>query len=247
MKLNTNDIVVASYPKAGVSYLGWLLTAARAHANKLPIRPTFYNIDWLLIDDAQMGDRPRPVIWQDGMGDFIKTHANADAVPQAKNVIYLLRNPYDTLKSYYHFLRQCGNAKALTMTPRQFVDSSFGINAWAQHVNSWIWGGGLSRSTYVVQYEKVVENPGRELTVLFNILGTPLQEDDIEEALNCAGLPEMRWSEQHFAVHNPNYAKHNLEFVRPKDAREVDGFDPLRPYIESATSKAYEAVRSKLP
>lgn len=247
MKLNTNDIVVASYPKAGVSYLGWLLTAARAHANKLPIRPTFFNIDWLLIDDAQMGDRPRPVIWQDGMGDFIKTHAEGGAVPNAKNVIYLLRNPYDTIKSYYHFLRQCGNAKALAMTPRQFVDSPFGVSGWTQHVNSWVWGGGVSRSVYVVQYEKLVAKPHIELDRLLGILGFVLEIEAIEEAIDHSDLNGMRGNEQLFAANNPAYAKFNLEFVRKTDSREVDGFDPLRPYIESATSKAYEAVRSKLP
>ena len=245
--MKTNDITIASFPKAGVSYLGYLLTTARAHHNKLDIRPTFFNIDWLLLDEGQMKGIDRADIWHDGMGDFVKTHAERHSSPGRRNVVYVLRNPYDTLRSYYHFLTQWnGEAPG---TPRQFLDTpKVGINAWLRHVQSWVLGQKPSEPIYVVQYESLVTDPGVELYELFAALGfRDLSDEALGDALYWSSLANMRRLEGAFSANNPGYQRFNMEFVRPGDKREVDGFEQHRGYIEQQTAKIYEAVKSKLP
>lgn len=242
--MKTNDITIASFPKAGVSYLGYLLTTARAHHNKLAIRPTFFNIDWLLIDEGQMKDLERPTIWRDGMGDFVKTHA--DRPPGRRNVVYVLRNPYDTLKSYYHFLKQWGTPDL--GTPRQFLDNpKRGVYAWVRHLNSWMHDQKPSEPIYVVQYEQLLADPGAELSELFLNLGFDYSDATIEAACEWASLKNMRRLEAAFSANNPSYQRFNMEFVRPGEKRELAGFDEHRAYIESHTLRVYDEVRSKLP
>lgn len=242
--MRTNDITIASFPKAGVSYLGYLLTTARAHHNKLDIRPNFFNIDWLLIDDGQMQGIDRADIWHDGMGDFVKTHK--DRPEGRRNVVYVLRNPYDTLRSYYHFLTQW-NGKA-PGTARQFLDGPEGINKWLRHVQSWVLGQKPSEPIYVVQYENLVTQPEVELDELFVALGFPgLSNAALDDALQWSSLDNMRRLEGEFSANNPGYQRFNMQFVRPGDKREVAGFELLRGYVESKTAKVYEEIVSKLP
>ena len=240
--MKTNDITFASFPKAGVSYLGYLLATARAYHNNLDIRPNFFNIDWLLVDQAQWGTTPRADIWHDGMGDFIKTH---DANPGGRrNVIYMLRHPFDTLRSYYHFTNKQGS----TLTPQQFLDSEkYGINTWLRHLTSWVVGQSAGQPVYVVQYENVLKDPEAELWDLFDAMGFQYSEEDIDAAVAHASLDNMRRLERTYLASNPSYQRFNLEFVRPGDEREVSGFEAFRGYVEQRTNQAYKAIVAKLP
>ena len=68
--MRTNDILVSAFPKSGITYFGFLLTAARLHHNGMALRPTMYNIDFLLIDMHKMAGQQTGSIWHDGIGDL---------------------------------------------------------------------------------------------------------------------------------------------------------------------------------
>lgn len=224
--MRTNDVTIAAYPKSGITWLSFLLAVARLSANGLHIRPTFFNIDWLVIDSHKMAGQEYAHIWNDGMGDFIKTHGNWQNVP---NVIYLLRNPYDTLKSNYHFTVQLGQRQPI----EPFVETQASL--WNQHVTSWLLQSRYpSQSLFLVEYEQL----GAE--IVYEVGYQLGFEWDVSEVSREA----MQRQERQFEAHNPNYRRHHLEFVREGDSREVEGFEKYRKLIEERCGAVYAQARA---
>jgi hypothetical protein len=229
--MKTNDIHLAAYPKSGITYLSFLLTWIRAKWADLPIRPTFYNIDWLVIDSHKMAGREYADVWRDGMGNFIKTHDTWKNVP---NVIYLLRNPFDTLKSYYHFEQQSGRHHEV----RPFLHQA--CTSWCNHVHSWlIDNSSVSQSIFMVEYETLAPGIIAELGAQ---LGFDWDANLIEAAFQSCDRHRMREDERSFAINNPVYARQNMEFVRPGVKREVEGFEAYEDFIRERCFKTYCAI-----
>ena len=239
--MKTNDIHLCAYPKSGVTYLSFLLAAARLRYNKMAMTPTFYNIDYLVIDTHKMQGRVPGDIWHDGLGNFLKTHSPYSPVP---NAIFLLRNPFDTLKSFYFFRKQLGSAD----TPEGFLAGPEGINGWLHHLKTWINDNQLaSQSLFMVEYEQLIASPASELRCLLRQLGFDYSEDIIHFAVESANIQNMRRLEEEFVARNPVYRKFNLEFVRKGTSRQIAEFgENLRPLIEGKTTAAYEFARRSI-
>jgi hypothetical protein len=236
--MKTNDIHLCAYPKSGVTYLSFLLAAARLRYNNMAMTPTFFNIDYLVIDTHKMQGRALGDVWRDGSGNFLKTHSPYLPVP---NAIFLLRNPFDTLKSYYFFRKRLGSAD----TPEGFLAGPEGISGWLHHLKSWINDNKLvSQSLYLVEYERLTAGPAGELRCLLQQLGFEVPEDTIDFAVEAAKIENMRRLEKEFAARNPVYRRFNLEFVREGSSRQIAEFgENLRPFIEGRTGAAYEFAR----
>jgi hypothetical protein len=245
--MKTNDITVCAFPRSGITYLGFLLAAARLHHNDIDLLPTFYNIDFLLVDThkwagidrVQLSDFP----WTDGLGQLFKTHEPRDRLLtyHNMNVIYLLRDPAAALGSYFHYRRQLGS----TDTMEQFLEGPEGIAAWNTHVKSWLIDNrNPSQSLYLLEYEALRAHPAEELYALLMSLGLLVSTDCVDHALNMARIERMRLAEQIFARHNPVYARYHLDFVRPGEQRFCDELTPdLRVRIERLTRETYDAAR----
>lgn len=244
--MRTNDILITAFPRSGITFLGFLLTAARLHLNRIPLVPTFYNIDFLLIDRHKMANlMPGPSIWKDGIGDLFKYHGNN--VPGQSifpNVIYLLRNPVDALSSYYQFRQRLG----VTESVDDFLNGPHGIGAWNTHVHSWLLdNANVTQSIHVVQYEELQVHPHNELEKLGRNLGWSLNDDSINAGVRASSLESMRRNEQDFARRNPVYARRQLEFVRPHSDREVPEFtlDHIQT-VRRETRATYEQVLTQV-
>jgi sulfotransferase family protein len=183
-----------------------------------------------VIDSHKMQGKDYAHIWDDGMGDFIKTHDAFKAVP---NVIYLLRNPYDTLKSYYHFERQLGNQQSIGA----FLEMR--IPEWVRHVKSWLIDNkNPTQSIYLIEYEELSPKTFYALALRLGF------EWDANYAFGYANQQAMRNEEQWFAQHNPVYRRFELEFVRKGSVREVEGFETYRELIKKRTQETYCAITS---
>jgi hypothetical protein len=239
--MKTNDIHVCAFPKSGVTYFGFLLVAARLRHNQIALVPTMYNIDFLLIDIHKMSNSAPASIWRDGIGDLFKSHDPYFGVP---NVVYLLRNPLDTLRSYYHFRTQLG----VQSSARDFLTGPEGIAAWVNHVKSWLIDNrNASQSLFVTEYEELQSNPREELRALGRQLGLEFSDNTLDFALRAAGLDSMRALEASFVARNPVNAQFQLEFVRKSDRRTVDAITPdLVTLINTQATPVYELAKSRL-
>jgi hypothetical protein len=239
--MRTNDIYVTAFPKSGITYLGFLLVAARLRHNGMTLVPTMYNIDFLLIDTHKMQGVAPASIWRDGVGELYKTHNPFVSVP---NVIYLLREPVATPRSYFHFRRQLGAKQ----TAKEFVTGPEGLAAWIQHLRSWLIDNrNPSQSIFVTEYEQLQADPGAELRGIGEQLGLSFTNETIDFATRMAGIERMRASEAAFTARNPVYAQFDLQFVRKDSSRSVADFTPeLIELIRSQAQPVYGLARSRL-
>jgi hypothetical protein len=123
------------------------------------------------------------------------------------------------------------------------------IPSWILHVRSWlIDNNNASQSIFVTQYEKLMSDPQDELEfILADSLGIIIAKESMEYGVRASRLGIMRASEKIFTDRNPVNAKFELNFVRPKDEREVDGFTPeIVAMIRDRTQKTYDAARERL-
>jgi len=239
--MNTNDIYVCAFPKSGITFLGFLLAGARLHHNGIPLQPTLYNIDFLLIDTNKMRNTAAAAIWNDGVGNLYKTHNPFAPLP---NVIYLLRNPVDALRSYFYFRRQLGSPDSA----HEFLTGPEGINSWVHHVKSWLLDNRTaSQSLFVTEYEALTSDPKGELQALTGQLGLTLSHEAIEYAVQAAGIQKMREMEAGFMARNPVYAQYNLDFIRKTDRRQVSEMTPeLLDLIQAQALPVYESALERL-
>ncbi|MBS0419544.1 MAG: sulfotransferase domain-containing protein [Proteobacteria bacterium] len=239
--MKTNDIHICAFPRSGITYLGFLLTAARLHQNGIALQPTMYNIDFLLIDTHKMRHVTIASIWRDGIGDFLKTHSLHIPAP---NVVYLIRSPVDTLRSYFHFRRQLGSQDSM----EDFLRGEEGVRGWIKHVSSWLIDNNLaSQSIFVIDYDQLFANPREQLLALGEQLGIRFSDESLEFALQLTSLERMRHAEASFRARNPVSARFNLNFVRRFDRRRGDEFTPEQiREIERAAGPVYAQVTRDL-
>jgi hypothetical protein len=234
--VKTNDVLVTAFPKSGITFFGFLLCAARLHHNGIKMVPTMYNIDTLLIDLHKMGNLDHSMIWNDGLGNLVKSH-EPRTLPWP-NVIYVLRNPVDTLRSYCDFQRKLGVHFVLEAE----------IEAWNKHVSSWLLDNNLaSQSICVVQYEDLLRAPAAELETVSMQLGIGFSSATLQHGVTWSDVNVMRNSEQLFAARNPVYSKFDLNFVRKTNARQVNEFtDEMAARVVQQTQAVYDRVRGSL-
>jgi len=239
--MKTNDIHVCAFPRSGITYLGFLLTAARLHHNGIALQPTMYNIDFLLIDTHKMRHATTASIWRDGIGDFLKTHSLHIPAP---NVVYLIRSPVDALRSYYHFRRQLGSQDSMA----DFLHGEDGMRGWIKHVRSWLIDNNLaSQSIFVIDYDQLCANPRQQLVTLGEQLGVQFSDESLEFALQLTSLERMRRAETSFRARNPVSARLNLIFVRRFERRRGDEFTPEQiREIEHEAGPVYAEVMQSL-
>jgi hypothetical protein len=237
--LKSNDVFLCSYPKSGVTFLSFLLAAARLHHGGHKIIPTFYNIDFLIQDVHKLSHIAPGVSWGDCLGTFYKCHDPFFNVP---NVIYLLRNPVDTLKSYFTFRRKLGSKDSL----HEFLEGPEGIPGWLQHLESWIVkNSNASQSICMIEYESLTTNPKAVLQSLGRQLGLIFSDETADFAVRVSSIEQMRLAEDTFSLLNPVYSKYNLDFVRREATRSVDEFSAtICDLIVSKTRNTYVASRS---
>jgi hypothetical protein len=118
-------------------------------------------------------------------------------------------------------------------------------------VHSWlIDNSSVSQSIFLVEYETLEP----EIIVdLGAMLGFDWDGSLIEAAFQSCHRKIMVEDERNFAINNPVYARHNMEFVRPGPQREVifrrpgpgekvESFDAYKDFIRERCFDTYCAV-----
>lgn len=153
--LNNKDLIIASYPRSGSTWLRFIIAHTIKHYHDLDQEINFSTIHNFVPDQhitSILGKRYAP------FPRMIKTHDKCQS--KFDKVIYLLRDPIDVLHSYFGFLVKTNRTRIKSI--EQFVkDSNLGLRSWLTHVKSY-----LHQADQVLIYQNVVTDAEIELKKL---------------------------------------------------------------------------------
>ena len=123
-------------------------------------------------------------------------------------VIYVMRNPFDQLVSYYHFYKMCRAFGFYTGSWDEFYNEEYKANRlyygnFFDHVTGW-WNARKDHSDHIlyVKYEDMVKDPRAILCQVASFLGKELSEEVIVSILEQLAFEKMK--------NNPSVNKANI-------------------------------------
>ncbi|KAG5450394.1 Sulfotransferase 1E1 [Clonorchis sinensis] len=171
-RLHPEDVIVASYPKSGTTWLSELvyllvtnLNWSAAAAHNLEERVPYLEYVW-----------PGPIsVARRAVPRIIKTHLPFTFLPEevqlgkAARLIYIVRDPRDVAVSYYHFARcfiPAGyrNKEGFQGFVERFLQDKLPYSPWTEHVKGYLMAAAtrsakVSPRVLIVRYEELKCDP----------------------------------------------------------------------------------------
>lgn len=219
------DLLIATYPKSGTTWTQEVVDQIlnEGDVEKCRRAPTHVRMPFLekvLTEDANLGmtrledmDRPR----------VIKTHLPIQLVPHSFweagcKVIYMARNPKDTVVSYYHFDRMNYNQPEPGPWPQyleKFMAGQLGWGSWYDHVKGY-WRERHNKTILCIFFEDMKEDPVREVTRIAEFLERQLSTSTIDHIVKTTTFSAMQENPManYSAIPDTIYDRTASEFMR---------------------------------
>lgn len=211
-----NDIYVVEFPKSGITWLSTILTNVAFLAAGMDRRATYFNVSAYVPDihitGRSVGDSVKPYL---GLR-FIKSHDTLNL--NYRSVIYLCRDPFAVLSSYYRFKRQ---AAKLDLSIDDLLRKGGVLDQWKGHVNGWLSFADQRRRLTLVRYEDILADAEKEIGELIKVLGIDIDAELLRKAVERSAIGPMQEDENRYRVRNPRYV---LEFVKSERDTPLDAY-----------------------
>jgi len=230
--LRHSDIFLVEFPKSGITWLSFLIANSLIKSDAEHV--TFYNQHKFVVDVHQLRSASISNDCFLSGTRFIKSHSNYNS--EYYFVIYILRNPFDVMLSYYYFTKSLGYKKNFS----QFIKSKdFGIENWVKHIESWLINNkDYAQRIHLIKFENLVSNTKSELFNLFNNIGIKVDHGKIERAIELSSKKRMKESEYLYSSFNPVYKNTDMSFIRKGEVMQNDKIlsEEIRNYILKKSS-----------
>ncbi|XP_072850102.2 sulfotransferase 6B1 [Pogona vitticeps] len=197
-----DDVILTGYPKTGTHWLDKILNNVvdigakytEEEKNKridienelaMPPRLEFVHADKLKMMEKLPSRR------------IIVTHLTPDTLPKSifKNkakVLVLIRNPKDTLVSYFHFINKMSIFPTLTWDSffTDFMNGKVGWGSYFDYIKEWDKYIDDENVTALI-YEELKENPNLGLKKIAAFLGYSLNEEEIQKVIEKSSFKVM--------------------------------------------------------
>ncbi len=221
-----SDIYIVEFPKSGITWLSTILANAFFDKYGIDRKVTFLNLRYIFPDIHISRDIGNSLSDLAGTR-LIKSHSRKN--PYYKSVIYLCRHPVDVMRSYYWFysFRLKENMEMMEFVKNRKI----GIEAWKDHINSWLNTRPTGNVMHFLKYEDLLKNPEFTISELSANFGWGFSEENVEVALNRSSQEEMKNSEEKFVTYDRRY---EIGFVK---RNKVEMPDKVRDYISSSAQQ----------
>jgi hypothetical protein len=184
------DVMLASYPKSGTTWLSFMLAELLWQAGR----------EQTLVDNRylpQIGKHNVAIRRLPSGGRLIRTHERRR--PCYRKAIYVLRDGRDVAVSmYWQIKRTC----SMDADFSDYLDAYFdghltGAGAWHEHVSGWLEPSAVnSGNTLVVRYEDMKDDAARELRRAAAFLGVERTTEEFDRAIQAGSLEAMKGREK---------------------------------------------------
>lgn len=203
--LRRSDIILGSFPKAGSTWVRFIL-ANIVSLLELGGR----RVDHQLLNGplaAEYDPHRYPSIEYNCLPRFVKTHRTYDGRRFGHNkIVYVLRNPGDTMVSYYEYLKARRGGHRYHGTFQDLLrNPTLGIEAWCRHVDGW-----CAVSDVILTFESLKEDAVGEIGNSLQKLGVRAPAGEIiVEAVRRSSFKEVRMLEERHGL--DSRAREHLE------------------------------------
>jgi hypothetical protein len=232
-----DDVFIVEFPKSGITWFSTMLTNLLCLLNNRDIAITHYNIQQFIPAFDRRGCNIGPPLFEYPGYRFLKSHSRYS--PKYRQVIYLLRNPYSVMQSYYrHEIRRWAFSGSL----EHFIeDKQRGIESYKKHVESWLMSNVSPTRLHLIRYEDLRARPLTELLELSKNLGLDgVSQDIAEKAISRSEIEKMRESEALYTQRHPSYQS---GFVRT--GRMMPTSEEMPDHVRSRINQAAKPVLEK--
>lgn len=230
LELDSNDQILAGYPKTGSTWIRYFLYSLLMQR----LDNSIATIDAMDEFMPEFANDSFFQLWQfEECARIIKTHQRGLPFLRNKRAALIVRDPRDIVVSYYHYVSGLkangfdGTLSDVLKHPKMGAESFF------KHYASWRNSAGL-----ILKYEDLKDDPLTGFTTLANFYGVSRSSEEIQLAIGKSDFSSMRSAQQRSTKLKSEF-KEGHQFVRSgKKAQWKDLF--------SAEDIAYyEALRSK--
>ncbi|KAF3697047.1 Cytosolic sulfotransferase 1 [Channa argus] len=202
-KARTDDILIAAYPKAGttwVSYILDLLYFGQTCPERQVSVPLHERVPFLEISRPSLSTGKDLADLLPTTPRLIKTHLPVQFIPksfweQNSRIVYMARNAKDNAVSYFHF----GHMNNVLPDPGEwttfltnFMDGKMVFGSWYDHVNSWWEKKQTYSNLHYMFYEDLIEDFGREMEKLCPFLGLSPSVEEKERVSALSAFDRMK-------------------------------------------------------
>ncbi len=175
--LGGNDILLASFPKTGNTYTRFVLANVIALQELKGKEVNFFNLGEIL---PELGVSDLSRSWpHKSLPRVIKTHRPyRDAFKKAGTAICVIRDPRDTMISYYNYQKARKSVSYAGSLSEFIKDKGYGIKAYNDHVEGW-----LEHKPNVLLYKDIIEEGLSSFKQLFQKLDIDVPQDILLEAI----------------------------------------------------------------
>jgi len=186
--VHPDDTFLVSYPKSGSTWARFLLASLVSPNETVDFR----NIDRLLPSVAaqsrrQLRNMVRPRL--------IKSHEYFDA--RYQNVIYVVRDPRDVVRSQYRFFLKRGKIDegySMDLYVDRFLKGDLNTyGSWGENVGSWLAAQHGGRKRFLLlRYEDMLSKTADELAKVADFLGLKVSPEHLSRCVEQGSADRMR-------------------------------------------------------
>uniref|UniRef100_A0A8C4PY78 Sulfotransferase n=1 Tax=Eptatretus burgeri TaxID=7764 RepID=A0A8C4PY78_EPTBU len=187
-----DDVFITTYPKSGTTWMQVLLSLVYVEGDESRVKDinNFDRAPWLeaMMNDVLNRKRPR----------LISSHLPFNLQPRMLRegkgkVIHVLRNPKDTLVSFYHFhklTKFLESPSDFQTFIEQFIDAKVFIGSWFNHVRGWY--ENTHPNILHVTYEDMTNDLDDVIKKVCEFLGKSLTNQQVESVKHHSSFNVMR-------------------------------------------------------
>jgi hypothetical protein len=226
-RIRPTDVFIVAYPRSGSTWLGYMVAQVLKPDPEEVLTLTGIEDYVPEVNGPYFFGEPSDAF--DSLPDprFFRAHSMLE--PAFPKVVYIIRDPRDSLVSHYHYQRL--NSPPFDYSLREFLTGyDHWPCHWDDHVSGWL--EPRRSSLLLLRYEEMRADPHAALKQTLELGGLDVAAETIERAVQASTFEEMRGVEERFGLKRP--AGGGERFVRrgvvggwrdelaPEDVAEVE-------------------------
>ncbi|XP_072135457.1 amine sulfotransferase [Mobula birostris] len=192
-EIKDSDVFIVTYPKSGTIWMQQIVSLIYADGDisAIQYKPAIDRVPWIEVPNSKFPERPSPRL--------NTTHLPYHLIPKGLKekkgkVIYVARNPKDTLVSSYYFhnyFALCEAPKDFTDFFEKFLDGRVIFSCWFDHIKDWY----VHKDEFnflLITYEELKKDLRATVQKICNFVGRQLDDEQLENVIKYSSFNLMK-------------------------------------------------------